>query len=133
MESNFPFNVRNDIMSEKLVMEHEPRDLATQAELKSIRQKKRNEFMLDQNERIHSSAWSRVLITKKLKDKIHNCQFFYQLTGLRVLQRRRSNCPFIAEKGLEFFSNKKDSLIDCLKTTFHKYLPIEAKQVPICQ
>lgn len=49
LESNFPFNVRNDIMSEKPVMEHEPRDLPTQGALKSIRQKKRNEFMLDQN------------------------------------------------------------------------------------
>lgn len=34
---------------------------------------------------------------------------------------------FIAEKGPECFSDKKNQLIDCFNATFNKYLPTEAE------
>lgn len=36
---------------------------------------------------------------------------------------------FIAEKGPECFTDKKDQLIDCFNSTFHKYVP-EDKDMP---
>lgn len=82
-------------------------------------------------ERLPSIAFTRVLEPcldeKEIEVQTTFVKIFTNLLNFVCYKDGDQIALFIAEKGPECFNDKKDQLIDCFNSTFHKYLPSESE------